>query len=127
VASRLRTLAPRVNLAPSRIGRAPRHTGSTPKRERNNVAWRAWYSSKAWHELRLKVFERDGYVCQRTGVICAGKHPAPDSPTANHKVRHNGDPALFWNPDNVETVTKEVHDTVIQAEEAKAYALGNWG
>lgn len=123
----LRSLPSRVSPAPSRIGRAPRHIGAQPKRERNNAPWRAWYSTKAWQELRLRVFERDGYICQRTGLICAGKHPAPDSPTANHKVPHRGDPVLFWDEDNIETVTKQVHDTAIQAEEAKAYALGQWG
>lgn len=125
--ARLRTLPSRVSAAPSRIGRAPRHTGSTPKRERNHLPWRAWYSTAAWRELRLKVFERDGYVCQRTGVICTGKHPAPDSPTANHKIRHNGDPALFWSIENLETVTKAEHDSVIQKEEYQAFLRGeNW-
>lgn len=123
----LRSLPPRVGSAPPRIGRAPRFTGSTPKRDRNHAPWRAWYATKAWHDLRRKVFERDGYVCQRTGVICSGKHPEPDSPTANHKTPHRGDPALFWDEANIETVTKQVHDTVIQAEEAKAYAKGQWG
>lgn len=127
MAPRLRSLPSRVISAPSRIGRAPRHTGSTPKRERNHLPWRAWYSTKAWQDLRIRVFERDGYICQRTGLICAGKHPAPDSPTANHKVPHRGNSVLFWDPDNIETVTKQVHDTIIQAEEAKAYTLGHWG
>lgn len=122
----LRSLPPRVNPAPSRIGRAPRNTGAPPKRDRNTAPWRAWYSTKAWAELRLKVFERDGYICQRTGVICAGKHPAPDSPTAHHKVPHRGNPALFWDEANLITVTKIEHDTVIQAEEARAYPVGDW-
>lgn len=63
---------------------------------------------------------RDNYTCQRTGVLCVGKHPAPDSPVANHRVPHRGDPVLFWDPDNIETVSKEVHDSLIQAEERAA-------
>jgi 5-methylcytosine-specific restriction protein A len=71
------------------------------------------------------VFVRDGYVCQRTGVLCAGKYPAPNSPVANHKKPHRGDLALFWDEDNVETVSKAVHDSVIQAEE-QAVPTGVW-
>jgi len=123
----LRSLPARVGSPPPRIGRAPRHNGVAPKRDRSHAPWRAWYSTARWQELRQDTFERDGYICQRTGIICAGAHPAPDSPVANHRIRHNGDPVLFWDPDNIETVTKQVHDTVIQAEEAKAYALGQWG
>lgn len=124
--SRLRSLPSRIGAAPSRIGRPPEATGSV-KRDRFNAPWRSWYGTARWQKLRLEVFERDGYICQRTGIICAGKHPASGSPTANHKIPHRGDPALFWDPNNVETVTKEVHDKIIQAEEAKAYARGQWG
>ncbi len=78
---------------------------------------RSWYKSKRWQDLRITTFVRDNYVCQRSGVLCIGKHPAPDSPVANHKRRHKGDPVLFWDPKNIETVSKEVHDSIIQAEE----------
>jgi len=79
--------------------------------------WRKWYNTARWERLRQQVFVRDGYVCQRSGVLCVGKHPAPNSPVANHKVPHKGDPKLFWDIDNLETVAKEVHDGLIQSEE----------
>jgi 5-methylcytosine-specific restriction protein A len=79
--------------------------------------WRAWYRTARWERLRQKVFLRDLYTCQRSGILCVGKHPAPDSPVANHKRPHRGDPALFWDEDNVETVSKQVHDGLVQAEE----------
>lgn len=90
------------------------------KRYSADATVRGWYKSKRWQDLRIAVFVRDGYRCQRTGEMCIGKHPAPNSPVANHKVPHHGDPALFWNIDNVETVTKAVHDSLIQAEERAA-------
>lgn len=56
-----------------------------------------------------------------------GQHPAPDSPVANHKIAHRGDETLFWDENNVETVTKAVHDSVIQAEEqATLQQRGVW-
>jgi 5-methylcytosine-specific restriction endonuclease McrA len=66
------------------------------------------------------VFERDGYICQRTGEICAGVGNDPNAPVANHKRPHRGDPKLFWDIDNLETVTKAVHDSIIQREERAA-------
>lgn len=78
---------------------------------------RSWYKSKRWESLRQQVFVRDLYTCQRTGELCIGKHPAANSPVANHKVPHRGDPELFWDISNIETVTKAVHDGVIQSEE----------
>lgn len=91
--------------------------------------WRAWYKTARWQELKDRVHKRDRFICQRTGVLCLGKHPAPDSPVANHKVRHEGDPVLFWDETNVETVTKAVHDGLIQSEEKSghlAIGLDGW-
>lgn len=117
--ARLTSLPPRIGAAPARLGRAPADQQG-PRRQRDNAPWRAWYSTAQWKALRLKVFVRDCYICQRSGVICAGKHPAPDSPVANHKKPHRGNPALFWDEDNIETVTKEVHDSLIQSEEQES-------
>lgn len=79
--------------------------------------WRAWYGTDRWRRLRLEVFVRDHFTCQRTGAVLVGKYPAPNSPVANHKVPHKGNPELFWDPSNIETVSKEVHDGLIQSEE----------
>lgn len=124
MASRLKSLPARVASLPPRVGALARGV----KRDRSSAFWRSWYSTKRWADLRLKVLERDGYVCQRTGMVCIGKSPAPDSPVVNHKVPHRGDPALFWNIENLETVSKQVHDTIIQAEEqGSLHRRGDWG
>ena len=37
----------------------------------------------------------------------------------NHKKRHKGDPELFFDPDNLESVCKPCHDGAIQSEERR--------
>jgi 5-methylcytosine-specific restriction enzyme A len=87
---------------------------------RNTAAWRQWYKSARWQRLRMEVFVRDNFTCQRSGVIASGKSPEPNSPVANHIKPHHGDPDLFWDINNIETVTKAVHDSVIQSEEKRS-------
>ncbi|MDH6265525.1 5-methylcytosine-specific restriction protein A [Rhizobium sp. SG_E_25_P2] len=87
-------------------------------RERDrSVKWRGWYKTERWRRLREEVLIRDGYICQQTGVICSGKYPARNSPVADHKEPHRGDEALFWDINNIQTVSKEYHDTVKQKQE----------
>jgi 5-methylcytosine-specific restriction endonuclease McrA len=91
-------------------------------------AWVGWYKTARWRELKKACHIRDNFICQRTGRVCVGEYPDPDSPVANHKVPHRGDPALFWDLDNLETVTKRVHDSVIQREEQSSlHNRGRWG
>lgn len=125
---RLSTLPSRIGVAPQRIGQAPRrdHEGK-PARYREEAHWRAWYKTARWRALRQEVLIRDGYTCQRTGQVCAGKYPDPNSPTVNHKRPHRGDPALFWDITNLEVVAKSVHDSAIQKEEqATRHQVGVW-
>lgn len=123
---RLSAPPPRLSGAPHRIGRAP-DLARKPGRVRDAAPWRKWYGTPRWKKLRQAVLIRDAYICQRTGLICGGRYPAPDSPTVNHKRPHRGDPVLFWDPDNLETVSKEVHDTLIQREEqASLHQRGVW-
>lgn len=89
--------------------------------------WKAWYKTRRWAELKQAVHVRDNYTCQRTGELCSGRYPEPNSPVANHKVAHRGDEALFWDINNIETVTKAVHDGLIQREEqATRHTIGVW-
>jgi 5-methylcytosine-specific restriction protein A len=90
-------------------------------RERNKTQpWRKWYRTKPWDRLRDKIIARDAYTCQQTGVLCLGEHPAPNSPVVDQIKPHHGDPALFWDPENLQTVTKEYHDKHKQSAERRA-------
>lgn len=86
--------------------------------------WRRWYKSKRWQQLKQRVHLRDNYTCQRTGIVCAGKGKDWNAPVAHHKIAHRGDPDLFWDENNVITVTKQEHDGPIAAEEAAQRAAG---
>ena len=83
----------------------------------NTRPWRAWYKTARWEKLRQAAFLRDRWTCQRSGELCLGRGQEPNAPVANHKIPHRGDPALFWSLDNIETVTKRVHDSLIKVEE----------
>ena len=125
--SRLAHLSPRSAFAPDRrsflTDRAP-----APSPVQHSQPWKAWYKTARWRRLREQVLIRDAYTCQRTGQVLGGKHPAPDSPVVNHKRPHRGDESLFWDIDNLETVSKAVHDSTIQAEEqATLHKRGDWG
>lgn len=120
---RLSAIRPRLQ----EIGNRPRsktRARSPDQCRDDDQPWRAWYKTAEWRRLRLLVFERDLFTCKRTGVFLSGKHPAPNSPVANHKTPHHGDWNLFWDIDNIETVSKAVHDSDIQKQEKAS--LGRW-
>ena len=112
--SKLRTIKPMLATLKPRIA-TMRETRDRAYSADSTV--RSWYKSTRWLKLRQKVLIRDSYTCQRTGEICSGKHPSPNSPVVNHRIPHKGSPDLFWDINNLETVTKAVHDSTIQREE----------
>ncbi|MEP3779076.1 MAG: hypothetical protein ABJM82_18830, partial [Shimia thalassica] len=115
-----RGLPNRLGKQPSRFGKPAPKTAVERSRQRDAVqTWRAWYKTSRWQKLRLSVFKRDGYICQKTGVALIGKHPEPNSPVADHKKPHRGDPELFWNPENIEAVSKAYHDKQKQSAEKR--------
>jgi hypothetical protein len=116
---KLTNLKPRMGSIGPRLISAPRQM----QEQRRLVAreqttdWRSWYKTARWQRLRETILIRDAFTCQKTGIMLLGKHPAPDSPTVHHRHAHRGDPALFWDPDNLESVAKSWHDSVAQALE----------
>jgi len=81
-----------------------------------------WLNTARWQRLRREVLLRDGYICQQTGVDLVGKHPEANSPVVDHIEPHRGDEALFWDEDNLQSVTKEWHDRVKQSLEKRGLA-----
>ena len=118
--AKLSNVKPLVAAAPPLLGRTTDKHGHDDRSEH----WRRWYKTARWQKLKVRVHIRDSYVCQRTGVVCAGRGKDWNAPVANHIRAHRGDPVLFWDENNIETVAKQVHDSEIQAEEAKARREG---
>jgi 5-methylcytosine-specific restriction protein A len=117
---KLSSLKPKLGTLRPRLGPA---LGSEKSRNAYRAAaqpWRAWYKTAEWKRLRQAVLLRDKWTCQRTGVLCIGKGNAPDAPVVNHKTPHRGNRALFFDINNLELVTKQVHDGLIQSEERRA-------
>jgi 5-methylcytosine-specific restriction enzyme A len=82
-----------------------------PRRSRN------WYKTAEWQKLRAWVLQRDGYICQQTGVALIGKHPAPNAPVVDHIEPHRGDREKFFDPSNLQSVSKAWHDGIKQSME----------
>jgi HNH endonuclease. len=114
---RLKTIKPRLGSLPPRIGHAAGDEAARLRERDKSVAWRAWYKTERWQRLRREILKRDGFTCQQTGVLCIGKHPAPNSPVVDHIKPHHGDERLFWDPNNLQCVSKAYHDSEKQKQE----------
>lgn len=124
---RLSQPAPRLAAATRRLSESKAQDTGPTQAIRDAAPYRAWYKTKAWRDLRQSILVRDAYTCQRTGALCSGKHPEPNSPVVNHIRPHRGNEKRFWDPNNLETVTKAVHDSLIQKEEQESlHHRGVW-
>lgn len=73
-----------------------------------------WYKLQRWRNVR--------HVQLLQAPLCAecqrAKPPRVTmADTVHHVIPHKGDPALFWDATNLESVCKRCHDTVIQSRE----------
>lgn len=106
----------RLTRMPNRLNRLPSTMSSLPVGDRDKIqAWRTWYKTHRWQKLRSKVLLRDLYTCQMPG--CGRVEPNTSLLVADHKRRHNGDPALFWDQDNLHCLCKPCHDSTKQRME----------
>lgn len=117
--SRLKALAPTLTRLTPRIAplsREQQEQVRLAERDRN-VEWRRWYKTARWQKLRFEVLTRDLWICKKTGVLLVGKYPADDSAVVDHITPHRGDPVLFWDPANLQSLSKAYHDSVKQRQE----------
>lgn len=104
----MKSLPNRLDNLPNRLDVSAVHvTGSAA---RAVPAWRKWYSLKRWRDLRQIVIIRGNMTCAKTGVILSEIVNDPFSPVVDHIKPHRGDPALFWDIDNLQLVSKQYHD-----------------
>lgn len=87
--------------------------------------WKAWYKLARWRALRLRIFLRDLYTCQRKGCGRAEHNTA--LLVCDHIKPHRGNEALFWDEGNLQTLCKACHDKDKQREEqASLHMRGIW-
>lgn len=125
--AKLTQLKPLISHVPARLGGPPPNPADRGRQREHAAPWRKWYKTARWRALKDEVHLRDLYVCQKTGVLCSGKYPAPNSPVADHIVPHRGNEKLFWDPSNLQTVSKAYHDGEKQkAEQGSLHHRGVW-
>ncbi|WP_143747208.1 AAA family ATPase [Marinibacterium profundimaris] len=121
---RLKAMPKRLAAPAPRLGAAVGDSRAQDQSRAREKPWRAWYSLKRWKDLRRQVLKRDGYTCQQTGVPLIGGRDDPDAPIADHIREHKGDPVLFWDPNNLQAVSKQWHDSEKQKIERRRPASG---
>jgi 5-methylcytosine-specific restriction endonuclease McrA len=101
---RLRALRSRLASPPARL---KSHVDASGHSTRDDS--RAWYFTQRWKALRWASFVRDGFTCQ--WPTCGRLVVDTSQLVADHRQPHRGDPALFWDPRNLQTLCKPCHDT----------------
>jgi len=122
---RLSHLPSRLGAAPYRVGQAPDKAASAPPHvDRNAAPWRRWYGTARWKALRLATFVRDLFTCQ----MCGHVEGDTSQLVCDHRNAHRGDPVLFWDPLNLQTLCKSpCHDKHKQQQEQASLAhRGVW-
>jgi 5-methylcytosine-specific restriction enzyme A len=65
---------------------------------------RTWYRSKRWQDLRGSVLRAQPF-CRS----CAAEGRRTLTVDVDHVEKHHGDPASFWNRDNLQGLCKPCH------------------
>lgn len=71
-----------------------------------NHKWAHLYNCKAWYRLRASQLRREpmcGY-CSALGLVVLAT-------ICDHRRPHRGDPALFFDPANLQSLCKHCHDS----------------
>jgi len=82
-------------------GRCPAHARVKEQSRPNRVIRRLYYREQ-WKRLREQVLVQAGYTCAQCGVI----HHQLE---VDHIVKHDGDPARFWDPTNQQALCAPCH------------------
>ena len=102
--AKLKLLAPRISTLKPRISNG-REGKTREQYRREENPWRAWYQSREWKALRLKVLIRDGWKCAACGCVSfkAGKIHV------DHIEPHRGSWELFSDESNLQLLCDECH------------------
>jgi 5-methylcytosine-specific restriction enzyme A len=82
--------------------------------------WRRWYRTARWRELRWSVLVRDLFKCR----LCGHREADPSRLVCDHVRPHRGDPGLFWDKRNLQTLCASCHSGRKQAAEKAMQGTG---
>jgi 5-methylcytosine-specific restriction protein A len=85
--------------------RVPRGYCRVHQPPRSNDDVRVWYHTPRWRQLRAR-FLRYHPTCPGFGPFVGCGRPTTD---VDHRVPHRGDPALFWDPTNLDAYCHQCH------------------
>lgn len=91
---------------------------NSDRRSVEAAEYRKLYKSKAWHDLRVRVFVRDLGICGICRKLIVGRFDA------DHKVPHKGNLMLFWDEANVQVLHPRCHAQAKQRDEARGFQAG---
>lgn len=81
---------------------------------RDTRPWRHLYNKKAWHRLRATRL-RDEPVCR----MCVQQGRVTVATIVDHIKPHKGDEVLFFDPENLQSLCKQCHDSAKQKAEKR--------
>lgn len=82
------------------------------RRSRGAVQWRRLYNTAAWRNARASQLA-DVPLCER----CTKLGRVTAATVVNHRRAHKGNLALFYDPENHESLCKPCHDSERQSQE----------
>lgn len=81
--------------------------------------WRALYNSAAWRQLRAVQLLK-----QPKCVICWRQGRITEARVVDHIKAHRGEPSLFFDPFNLQSLCKHCHDSAKQRQEKSGTLSG---
>lgn len=82
------------------------------RRSETARSYRRLYNTRAWRNARAAQLA-EVPLCER----CTKHGRVVAASVVNHRTPHRGDPALFFDPDNHESLCKPCHDGERQSQE----------
>lgn len=84
--------------------------------------YRAWaqkqYKTARWRKMRLRQLKRHPLCqcvhCQECGLV---------ADTVDHIKPHRGDPKLFWDERNIQSMNRDCHNRYKQSQERGGYGF----
>ncbi|MBV1929468.1 MAG: HNH endonuclease [Gammaproteobacteria bacterium] len=123
--ARLTRLPGTLKAAPPAIGYSDRAAAMRARDQvrRQGASLHRLYNTVRWEKLRLEILERDGWKCRHYGWQLVEGRKEPHSAVVDHIKPHRGNLALFWDVDNLQSVSKKYHDSEKQKIEKAAARL----